>query len=438
MKTSHLALAIFLLGGRLAAQTPLGLEEALELALQNNLQLKQQEQRQASARLEVDLRRGQLLPSLDFIGTASYTDELATFDLPRALTGGRLIQIELGGHDRSDLALALRQPLFTGGRLRTQVALAQNAVQSEELRRQLLRQQTAFLVQQVFYQAQALKRQGQIQAASERRLLVQLEQMRSLLRAAQVMAFDTLQVHNQTLQIRIEQDQNRRDQRLLDLQMARLLDLSAVRPIAEAPLAKPGTSPPPLENLIQLALQRRPELASVRTGQHAAELNRRLATSAYYPTLNAEASYHYAKPGLNQVANEWMRYGVVGVNLQWNLWRGRQDRRRVQQAEAERTRLTWQERDLVAGITHEVERGYENLQLAARQISLAEQLVAQQQERYRIVTVQQREGVATTNDVIVAENDLRAAELQLQRTLVQYQLAQSELQLATGGSVAFQ
>ncbi|MDZ7266907.1 MAG: TolC family protein [candidate division KSB1 bacterium] len=438
MKISQSALVVFLLGGGLAAQTPLALEEALELALANNLQLKQQEQRETSARLEVDLRRGQLLPSLDVIATASYTDELAKFELPRSLTGGRLIQIELGGHDRSDLALALRQPLFSGGRLRTQVALAQNSMQSEALRRELLRQQTTFLVQQVFYQAQALKRQAQIQAASERRLRVQLEQMRSLYHAAQVMAFDTLQVHNQILQLNIEQDQNRRDQRLLDLQMARLLDLPVVRPIAEAPLARPAASPPPVAQLIQLALQRRPELASVRNGQRAAELTRRLAAAAYYPMLSAEASYHYAKPGLNQVANEWMRYGVVGVNLQWNLWRGRQDHRRVQQAEAERTRLSLQERELTASISHEVERGYENLQLAARQIALAEHLVAQQQERYRIVTVHQREGVATTNDVIVAENDLRAAELQLQRTLVQYHLAHSELQLATGGSVPLQ
>lgn len=432
MKKYVLVLALLFWGNRVSAQTPLGLEEALRLAEQNNLQIKQQQQREANARLEVDIRRGQRLPSLDFIGATSYTDELARFDLPQTLTGGRLIRIELGGHDRTDLSLGLRQPLFTGGRLSTQVALAQNALASEQTRRELLQQQTAYYVHQLFYQAQALKQQRKIQEASRRRLRVQLDQTRSLFRAAQVMAFDTLQVYNQTLQLDIETEQNQRDQRLLDLQMARTLDLPEVRPIAEAALNKPGASYPDLDSLKQAALQRRPELAGVRLGQSATQLSRKLAIAAFYPNLNAEASYHYAKPGLNQVANEWMRYGMIGMNLQWNLWRGRQDRHRAQQAEVEFTRLTLQERELLRSISYDVERSWENLKFAGRQIALAEQLLAQQQERYRIVTTQQREGVASTNDAVVAENDLRQAELQLQRALVQYYVSQSELRLATG------
>lgn len=432
MKKYVLLLALLFWGNRVSAQTPLGLEEALRLAWQNNLQIKQQQQREANARLEIDIRRGQRLPSLDFVGATSYTDEVAKFDLPQSLTGGRLVQIELGGHDRTDLSLGLRQPLFTGGRLRTQVALAENALESEQARRELLQHQTAYYVHQLFYQAQALKQQRKIQESSRQRLHVQLEQTRSLFRAAQVLAFDTLQVYNQTLQLDIEAEQNQRDQRLLDLQLARALDLPEVRPIAEATLDKPGTTYPNLDSLKQAALQRRPELSSVRLGQSATQLSRKLAIAAFYPNLNAEASYHYAKPGLNQVANEWMRYGMIGVNLQWNLWRGQQDRHRAQQAEAEFSRLTLQERELLRSITYEVERSWENLRFAGRQITLAEQLLAQQQERYRIVTAQQREGVATTNDVVVAENDLRQAELQLQRAVVQYYFSQSELRLATG------
>jgi outer membrane protein TolC len=83
-------------------------------------------------------------------------------------------------------------------------------------------------------------------------------------------------------------------------------------------------------------------------------------------------------------------------------------------------------------IDYEVERSWENANFAAKQIQLAERLLAQQQERYRIVSTQQREGVATTNDVIVAEADLTQAELQLQRALIQYYLSQSEMALATG------
>ncbi len=126
-----------------------------------------------------------------------------------------------------------------------------------------------------------------------------------------------------------------------------------------------------------------------------------------------------------------MGYGTVGVSLQWNLWRGNQDRHRVEAAEVEYNRLTLEERELLRSIDYEVERSWENAKFAAEQIELAERLLAQQQERYRIIGAQQREGVATTNDLIVAESDLTQAEVQLQRALIQYYLAESEILLAT-------
>jgi outer membrane protein TolC len=209
------------------AQQPLALDEALRLARQNNLQLKKQEQKQKIAALEMEIKRGQLLPSLDFSAVSAYTDEIARFDIPLSQLPPNLgaSQIRLGGHDRTEIAIGLRQPIFTGFRLRTQVDLAKTALESEDTRLALLNQQTAYQVHQLFYQAQSLKKERKIQEASSARLNVQLDQARSLFNAAQAMAYDTLQVYNQALQIKILLDQNQRDQRLLDLQMARLLDL---------------------------------------------------------------------------------------------------------------------------------------------------------------------------------------------------------------------
>jgi len=413
------------------AQAPLGLEEALRIARQNNLQLQKQQQRQKLADLEMAIKRGQLLPSLDLSASSSYTDKIAAFDLPISLPGVDP-RIELGGHDRTDLAIGIRQPLFTGLRLRTQVNLAKTALESEASRLALLHQQTAAQVYVLFYQSQSLKKERRSQEASLKRLTVQLDQMRTLFENAQVMAYDTLQVYNQALQIKIQLEHNQRDQRLADLQMARLLDLPAVRPIVEIELAKPGASLRSPDSLKAMARRQRPELSVVHLGQHAAHLNQKLARGAYLPEIGAEAKYHYAKPGINQFADEWMDYATLGVSMQWNLWRGNQDRHRAQQAEVEYNRLALEERELLRNIDYEVEKSLENMKYAVTQIGLTEELLAQQQERYRIVTVQQREGVATTNDVLVAETDLTLAEQQWQRAIVQYHVSQTELLLAIG------
>lgn len=431
----------FLFSAYSHAQTSLSLAEALRLAHENNLQLKKQEQRQKFAALEVAIKRGQRLPTLEVSATTSYTDEVAKLDIPLANLGLPLPpnfsapSVKLGGHDRTDFALGIRQPLFTGGRLRTQIDLAQTALQGEETRLALLQQQTAYQIHLLFYQAQNLKKENKIQLASLQRLNTQLTQTRHLLAAKQVVAYDTLQVFNQTLQVKIAIEQNLREQRLVDLQMARVLDLAEVRPIAESELPQAGVAPIMLDSLKQAARQARPELRGVQLSQRSAQLNRKLARGNFLPEIGAEAKYHYGKPGLNQVANEWMDYTTVGVNLQWNLWRGNQDRHRMEAAEVEYHRLTLEERELLRNVEYEVERSWENMKFATRQITLAEQLLAQQQERYRIVSTQQREGVATTNDVIVAEADLTQAELQLQRALIQYYISQSEMRLATGAIV---
>ncbi len=426
--------ALFILFiSRLAAQTPLPLEEALQLAQPGNLQLRKQQQRQRQAELDAAIKRGQLWPSLDFSVMSSYTDKIAALEIPFSFPGVQIPRIELGGHDRTDLSLGVRQPIFTGFRLTTQVKLAETAQAAEAVRFEVLQQQTAFQVHALFYGAQNLKKERQIQQASLQRLHTQLAQVRNLFRQAQVLAYDTLQVFNQTLQIGMQMEQTQSDLRLLDLQLARLLNLPQVRSIGDLALPNLPSALLPLDSVKQAARQQRSELRGVNLAQRAAQLQRKLARGNYFPEIGAEARYHYAKPGINQFANEWMAYATLGVNLQWNLWRGQQDRNRIQAVQVEYERLQLEEEELQRTIAYEVEKSWENMKLAAQQNRLAERLLAQQQERYRIVTTQQREGQATTNDVVIAEFDLTQAELQVQRTLIQYYLAQTELQLAAGG-----
>lgn len=432
MKRPWWALLMLFVFTRLAAQTPLALEEALQLARQNNLQLRKQEQKQKQADLEVAIKRGQLLPAVEASATATYASELAQFEFPFTLPSGQQPRIELHLFDRKELSIGVRQPIFTGWRLSTQIALAKTAQASEQTRLALLQQQTAYRVYLLFYQAENLKKENQIQQTSLERLAVQLEQVRNLFLNAQALAYDTLQVFNQTLQIDIQMKQTQRDLRLLNLQMAQLLNLPEVRPLADLALPALPSSVLRPDSVKQIARQQRPELRGVSLAQQAAQLNRKLARGNYFPEIGAEARYYYAKPGVNPFANEWMDYATIGMNLQWNLWRWNQDRHRMQTAEVEFDRLQLEEEELLRAIDYEVEISWENMQLAAQQNRLAEHLLAQQQERYRIVMTQQREGLATTNDVIIAESDLTQAESQMQRTLIQYYLALAELRLAAG------
>ncbi|MFQ5709265.1 MAG: TolC family protein [bacterium] len=417
--------------GQGSSQVPLDLQEALRLAKQNNLKLKQQQAGEQVARLQELVQKAQRLPSLDFSATSSYVSEINEIDLSKTI-GIQNRRVALGGHDRSELMLGLQQPIFTGFRLESQVDLAKNASMSEELKFDILANEIYHQVYLVFYQAQDLYNSQRILETSLKRLQIQLQQVRNLFDAAQVMAFDTLQVYNQALSVKIELADNRLATKLTNLQMARLLDLPRVRPIAEVHLARPAGVVTPLQDLEAQALSMRPELKSVRLAQQAALIQQKLVRSSYFPNIFASANFHYAKPGLDPVANSWMDYYSVGVKLQWNLWRWKGDQKKVQTFQVHYNRLTLEERELLRTVEYEVEESFEKLQFSLQELELAEELQAQQEERYRIVSVQHRNGIASTNDLVTAETDLTRAALQTHRATIKYYIFLANLKKAVG------
>ncbi|MFQ6114198.1 MAG: TolC family protein [bacterium] len=414
------------------SQAPLDLQEALQLAEQNNLKLKQQEASERAARLEELVRKTQRLPSLDFSLTSSYLSEINEIDISQAVPFAPAARVQLGGHDRSELILGVRQPVFTGFRIQSQLELARNATLTEQSKVDGLANEIYHQVHLVFYKAQSLYNQRRILEASLKRLNIQLEHVRNLYNAAQVMAFDTLQVYNQALSVEIELRKNRLAIKLTNLQMARLLDLEEVRPIADKQLDRPSGDDIDLSRLKAEAFQKRAQLKTVRLAQRGMLIQQKLARSNYYPNVFASANFHYAKPGLDPVANNWMDYFSVGINIQWNLWRWQGDQKRVEEFQVMYNQLTLEERELLRAIDYEVEESFENLNFSLREMQLAEELQAQQAERYRIISVQHQNGIASTNELITAETDLTRAELQTQQALIKYYIYWADLKKAVG------
>lgn len=420
-----------LCAGTVNAQQILTLEQALELARKNNLQLKQQDETERIASLEKAIQRSNLLPALDLSFQSIYTSKLNVIDLEEKL-GIPGASVALGSHDRSELAVSLQQPVFTGFRLRSKLALAQNNLLTEEAKADELFNQVCYQVHAIFYAGEQIANQEQIQQASLERLRVQLQNIRNLFESEQVLAFDTLQVYNQMLSVNIELENARLAKRLNNLRLAQLLDLKEKVEVAPPALPAPEVSAYQEEEALAEAREKRPELASLRLAQHGVALQEKIARSTYLPTIYAQGAFHYAKPGLDPIANEWMDYFTVGVNLQWNLWRWGGDRYKVEQLQVSQNRLSLQEQALVDEIEFQVRESRENLDFSFAQLQLAEQLRAQQEERYRIVSTQHENGVATTNDMVTAETDLTRAELQKQQALVRYYLNLADLKLATG------
>ncbi|MCG8607515.1 TolC family protein [bacterium] len=91
-----------------------------------------------------------------------------------------------------------------------------------------------------------------------------------------------------------------------------------------------------------------------------------------------------------------------------------------------------EEKELLRTIEYEIEESFENLNFSLQEWRLADELAAQESERYRILSVQHQEGIASTNDLITAETDLTSAELKTKQALIKYYIFLADLKKAVG------
>ncbi len=436
MKSIVCMLAFVFLSIPAAAQdatTYTSLQEIWRALARQNLSLARLDAALEQTELETRVREASRLPALIAGGGYNFISETARLTLPFTLPGMPVQEIEAGVNHQYDLNLRVQQPLFTGFRLKNEIALSRTQREKVSLQKAIARNRLFLLAGQIYYRHQLNRMQQAMLQKGLARLDLQLQKVRSFFRSEQATSFDTLEVFNRRLELANRLQQLRRYERIILTQLQHVLNDSVTVRIAETP---PHSRPPirllPLPSYFQQALQSRPELQQLSLREKAQSHKIRIAKSALWPQIFASASFHYARPGVNFFEDEWMTYYTVGIQMQWRLWTWRQDGYRIQQAQIEQERLRLQKRALIQDIRQQVQEAYLNLQSALEQIRLQERLVDQERERYRRVSEQYDQGQAALLDLRNAEIRLTEAELQLQSNYIEAYQAHLQLQFAIG------
>ena len=127
-----------------------------------------------------------------------------------------------------------------------------------------------------------------------------------------------------------------------------------------------------------------------------------------------------------------MNYFTAGVNLQWEIWNWRRTKQKTEQVTLGIQQIDLQNRQMMKNIEQEIEEAYKYLIATKEQIVLQKKIVAQEKERYRMVSQKFEQGMATSLDMSDAEKKLTEAELLLQKDYVEWRQYQLQLDYATG------
>ena len=152
----------------------------------------------------------------------------------------------------------------------------------------------------------------------------------------------------------------------------------------------------------------RPELASARHRERAAQEQARAAKGGYLPRVNAFGSVDYDYGWKND--NGGGSY-TAGALLQWDLWDGKLTRAKVREANANLESAREEQRKLRLALDLEVEQARLDLKAANERLSVTDKIVAQAAESASLTRARFEQELALSTQLIDAETALVAARV---------------------------
>ena len=185
-----------------------------------------------------------------------------------------------------------------------------------------------------------------------------------------------------------------------------------------------------LEQAVELALQKRPDLGRVRSEEQVQQQTVAMAKSAFGPRINAFAGWEADNPTFvaGGGGNNWM----AGIELQIDLFQGGAKRAQLSRERAAAEKIAALKQVATDAIRLEVRRAYYEVDAARQQAEVARAAVEQSQESLRINQNRYDAGLSTISDLLAAEESARRSQTDYWEAVYHYHTGYAGLELATG------
>ena len=189
---------------------------------------------------------------------------------------------------------------------------------------------------------------------------------------------------------------------------------------------------PPLEELLDTALEQRPEIQQL---DYLSEITRKavkVARGDYYPSLKAVSSYNWSAQSDRLTLDEHnTRSWQAGLNLTIPIFKGGATRGSVTNSLADYRQTMLSAKQARDNIKLEVEEAYDQLLQAKKSLDIQGTTIAQAEEGLRIANVRYQSGVGTLLEVLSAQSALTQARNSLALATYSFRVAKAQLKKAT-------
>lgn len=384
------------------------LQECLDYAYQNNIQVRQSRNNQLSGIEDTKQAKAALFPSLVASTTQSYTNYPSS-------------EVTDNNSYTGTYGITAGMTIFEGGKLRTEVKRqkVQNQMDALSVEESVndIRIAIVQAYMQCLYAADAVRINRSTAEASK----AQRDRAEEKLRTGSISRVDFAQLQSQysSDEYQIVVAGSTLDN--YKLQLKQLLELDIME---EMNPAVPGVKEenvlkalPPKNEVYETALKVMPQIRRGELGIEAAKLEEKSARAGFFPSISLSASVrtgHMSNNDFESGSQIWNRFNEnVGLTLNIPIFSNRKNRTAVNKAKIALNDSYLEWTSLQKELLRNVESAYLDAVSAQAQYLSAREKEKYARESYELTSEQFRVGVKNTVELITAQNEYSAAQQQV-------------------------
>lgn len=419
----------------LSART-LTIEEARQMALEYNRDFLKSKEGVRVADANVTIALAGALPEIRLGTSYNRNFDIPSFFVQMTDQDGvtQAMEFKTGFKNSYSANLSLVQPIWQGGKVFTAYSIARDfrkyslAVQSQ------VSATVEYNSDILFSDALLQRSKLDVLTKSHEAATQNLDVVEKQFSQGVVSEFEVLRarVEKSNLEpqiLRAESDLKLADKRL---QSFLGINLDEEIQLTEEPVNPAIAGLPPLDTMVQRALDNRPEMQQRTYERDMRRKAIKVAQSEYWPSLDAVAAYGWqAQSDEFTLSKNISRSWTAGLTLSVPLFEGGRTRGAVTQAIAEHNQALLTVEQTRDNIRLEVEQAYDRLLQAKRSFEIQQNTIAMAEEGLRIANLRYQSGVGTLLEVLSAQAALTQTREMLAQATFAFRAATAGLKLAT-------
>jgi TolC family type I secretion outer membrane protein len=412
----------------------LNLETAQQIALENNPSVKLAREGVLKSKAQVTETRAGMLPTLSVFSQAQHAWELPTMVIDFPGMGKQ--KFKMGTENTVVAGLSIDQPLFVGGAIWSGYQMAKIGADVSVANLETTENSVIVKVTEAYYGVLFANSSVEVAEQALESAEENLEQVKKFFEVGKSSQFDVLRAEVQVSNYKPMVVSAKNQQRLAESNLRMILGIDNEAEFLftdELEFTETYLTEIPLEELIEIAINDRPEILIMNKQEEMFEKQVSVARASFMPSLFFSTSLQHQalKDEIDITRKDFYRSSSSSLSLSIPIFSGFKNSANLQKAKIAVKESGHQKESLYNGIELEVKAAYFKLKESEENVSTQQKTIEQAREAKRLAELMYSEGASTQLDVLNANLALNQALMNYQKSLFDYNVALANLKKAT-------